>query len=252
MILAICNQKGGVGKTTTAISLAVALAKKQQNVLLVDLDPQGNASSGLGFDKSELEKTVYDVLINELPTSEAILPSGRERLSVLPTNINLAAAELELVSAVSRETILKRALAEIQKDYDYVIIDCPPSLGLLTINALTAADRILIPVQAEYYALEGLSQLLDTVSKVRKILNQDLDILGALITMYDSRTRLSGEVANELRAFFEGKCFKTMIPRNIKISEAPSHGQAITEYEPYSRGGIAYKNLTEEILNRKA
>ncbi len=252
MILAICNQKGGVGKTTTAISLAVALAKKQQNVLLVDLDPQGNASSGLGFDKSELEKTVYDVLINELPTSEAILPSGRERLSVLPTNINLAAAELELVSAVSRETILKRALAEIQKDYDYVIIDCPPSLGLLTINALTAADRILIPVQAEYYALEGLSQLLDTVSKVRKILNPDLDILGALITMYDSRTRLSAEVANELRAFFEGKCFKTMIPRNIKISEAPSHGQAITEYEPYSRGGIAYKNLAEEILNRKA
>ncbi|MDO5737891.1 MAG: AAA family ATPase [Eubacteriales bacterium] len=252
MVIAICNQKGGVGKTTTAISLAVSLAKEGQRVLIIDLDPQGNATSGLGFDKSELRATSYDLLINELPIRDCIVDSGRENLDVLPTNINLAGAELELVSAVSRETILKRSLAPVQKDYDIILIDCPPSLGLLTINALTVSDSLIIPVQAEYYALEGLSQLLDTVSKVKKILNPDIEILGALITMYDRRTNLATEVASELRNFFQGKCFETTIPRNVRISEAPSHGQAIVEYEPYSRGGVAYKSLAKEILNKLA
>ncbi len=254
MIIAFANQKGGVGKTTTTLNLGVYLAKKGKNVLLVDLDPQANLTSGLGIGKQNLENSIYDVLMEDMEAVDVInrLDQRGEKasgtLGILPANIELAGAEVELVNSISRESILKNALAKIKKDYDFVLIDCPPSLGLLTINALVAADSAVIPVQSEYYALEGLGQLLNTIGMVKKRLNRSLKILGVVITMFDARTNLSKQVAQELSENFQGKVFDTIVPRNIRLSEAPSHGQSISSYDPDSQGAIAYENLAGELL----
>ena len=249
-VIALVNQKGGVGKTTTAVNLSAYLGKKRKKVLLVDMDPQGNASSGLGINKSELSQTIYDVLINDAPMSEVICESGADNVSICPTNINLAGAEVELVTAISREQILKKAIDEVRNLYDYVIIDCPPSLGLLTINALTAADRIIIPIQGEYYALEGLSQLVDTINIVMKMLNPDIEILGVVLTMFDLRTQLSKQVKEEIDKYFGNKEFKTVIPRNVRLAEAPSHGVSICDYDKNSKGARAYEALAAEVIKR--
>ena len=249
-ILAIVNQKGGVGKTTTTVNLGAGLAAKGKRVLLVDVDPQGNATSGLGFDKRSLGKTTYDALINEEPMVDVVRPTGRRNFSLCPSNIQLAGAEVELVSVISREGCLKRALAPVRDAYDFVLLDCPPSLGLLTVNALTAADGVIVPIQSEYYALEGLTQLMETLGIVRKHLNPDLDVFGVVITMFDSRTQLSGQVAAEVKRHFGDKMFRTMIPRNVRLSEAPSHGKSIGEYDPKSKGAECYASLAREVLGR--
>jgi chromosome partitioning protein len=246
-IVAVINQKGGVGKTTTATNLAAQLASKETPVLLVDLDPQGNATSGLGLEK-DIEPTTYDVLFGNISLDQAVLPAEREGLYVLPANANLAAAEVELVSQLQREFALKRAL-EVAA-YQYVIIDCPPALGLLTINALSAAHTILIPVQAEYYALEGLGQLLATVQRVKEALNPSLDLLGVVLTMYDKRTSLSEQVMAELKNHFGDKLFRTVVPRNVRLAEAPSFGKTIFEHDRWSKGARAYKNLAKEVAKR--
>jgi chromosome partitioning protein len=254
MIIAFANQKGGVGKTTTTLNLGVYLANKGKKVLLVDLDPQANLTSGLGIEKQELETSIYDVLMEEKEAAEVIRDIDQEAgrasgtLRILPADIELAGAEVELVNSISRESILKNAIGEIKKDYDFVLIDCPPSLGLLTINALVAAACAIIPVQSEYYALEGLGQLLNTIGMVKKRLNRSLKILGVVITMFDARTNLSKQVAQELSENFQGKVFDTIVPRNIRLSEAPSHGQPISAYDPDSQGAIAYENLASELL----
>ena len=250
IVISLVNQKGGVGKTTTAVSIAAFLGKRKKKVLLVDIDPQANATSGLGVDKGSLEQTVYDVLIKDVPVSEVIFETDALNVDIVPTNINLAGAEVELVSAISREQILKKAIAEVKDDYDYIIIDCPPSLGLLTINALTASDKIIIPIQGEYYALEGLAQLVETINIVKKKLNPNIEILGVVLTMFDLRTQLSKQVKEEVENYFEKKVFKTVIPRNVRLAEAPSHGKAISDYDKNSKGAKAYEALASEIIKR--
>lgn len=249
-VIALVNQKGGVGKTTTAVNLAAFLGKKRKKVLLIDIDPQANATSGLGIDKRELEQTVYDVLINDAPISDVIYETNAENVDICPTNINLAGAEVELVTVISREQILKNAIASVSSNYDYIILDCPPSLGLLTINALTASDRLIIPIQGEYYALEGLSQLMDTINIVKKKLNPELEILGVVLTMFNMRTQLSRQVKEETDKYFGGKVFKTVIPRNVRLAEAPSHGLAICDYDKNSKGARAYESLAKEVIKR--
>jgi chromosome partitioning protein len=247
-VFSIANQKGGVGKTTTSVNLAACLATDGRRTLLVDIDPQGNSTSGLGIDRGALESCVYDLLLEEEPPEEVILPTRIPNLSLIPATLDLAGAEIELVSARSREYRLKEALSEIKESYDYVIIDAPPSLGLLTVNALVASDAVLIPIQCEYYALEGISQLLRTVHLVRQHLNPALAILGVLLTMHDPRTNLSQQVIDEVRSHFGAKVFQTIIPRNIRLSEAPSHGLPITLYDPRSRGAEAYQALAQEVI----
>ena len=249
-ILAIINQKGGVGKSTTAVNLAAALGAMNKEVLLVDLDPQGNATSGYGIDKRELDGCVYDALLGETPVEEVILACVGKGVDVLPSTINLAGAEVELVNEMARENRLKSALGSLRGRYDYILIDCPPSLGLLTINALVAADKLLVPIQCEFYALEGVTKLLDSMNRVKKMLNPSLDIFGIVMTMYDSRTNLSNQVVNEVRSFFGKIVFETMIPRTVKLSEAPSYGQPIIEYAPDNKGTEAYNELAREVIAR--
>lgn len=249
-IIAIVNQKGGVGKTTTAVNLCSALAKKGKKVLLIDEDPQGNATSGLGVQKN-LDNSIYDVLINETEIEEAIKETSIKNLSLCPSNINLAGAEVELVSLDKRETRMKDKLKRIKDNYNYIIIDCPPSLGLLTINALTAADSLIIPIQCEYYALEGVGQLMNTINLIKKNLNKNLYIEGVVLTMNDARTNLSTQVINEVRKYFKDNVYKTIIPRNVKLSEAPSYGMPITQYAPLSKGARCYEKLANEMLRRK-
>jgi len=246
--IAIANQKGGVGKTTTAINLSASLASTGKRILLIDIDPQGNATNGFGFEQNKLEKTTYEVLIGKEEIEDAILQTEIPNLSLLPANINLVGAEIELVNFVGREKILKQRISPIKNQYDFIIIDCPPSLGLLTVNALTCADSVLIPVQCEYYALEGLSKLLNTIHMVRKALNPELGIEGVLLTMFDSRLRLSNQVAAEIWKLFGDKAFKTVINRNVRLSEAPSHGKPIILYDPSSVGCKNYLDLAKEIL----
>ena len=246
-VISVANQKGGVGKTTSTINLSSIFAKKGKKVLLIDGDPQGNATSGLGVNK-KLQKSLYDVLINDVAVSECIQKTQVKNLDICPCNIDLAGAEVELVSMISREKRLKEKLDLVKDNYDYILIDCPPSLGLLTLNALTASDYILVPVQCEYYALEGLTQLLNTVKLVKKHLNKEIIVLGAILTMYDARTNLSNEVVVEVRKFFKNHVFKTIIPRNVRLSEAPSYGMSIIEYDEKSKGAEAYLSLAKEIL----
>lgn len=249
-ILAIINQKGGVGKSTTAVNLAAALGAMGKEVLLVDLDPQGNATSGYGIDKRALDGCVYNVLLGETPVEEVILSCVAEGVDVLPSTISLAGAEVELVNEMARENRLKNALGSLRGRYDYILIDCPPSLGLLTINALVAADKLLVPIQCEFYALEGVTKLLDSMKRVKSLLNPGLEIYGVLLTMYDGRTTLSKQVAAEVRNFFGRTVFDTVIPRTVKISEAPSFGQPINEYDPTGKGAEAYCALAREVSQR--
>ena len=247
-VIAIANQMGGVGKTTTSVNLSACLAFLGKKVLLMDIDPQGNASSGIGVAKGDLETCVYDVLIDDEPAENVVIQSKLDNLHVLPATISLAGAEIELVSTISRELRLKNALEGVRERYDYIIIDCPPSLGLLTINALTAADSVIIPVQCEYYALEGLSQLLSTIRLVQKHLNKNLMIDGVLLTMLDARTNLGLQVIEEVKKYFRDKVYKTVVPRNVRLSEAPSHGEPIITYDAKSRGAEVYLELAREVI----
>lgn len=247
-IIAIANQKGGVGKTTTAVNLSSCLAYKGKKVLLIDIDPQGNSTSGLGVDKKTISKSIYDVLINDEKIENTLVKTPVENLFLSPSNIQLAGAEVELVSVISRETRMKAALSEIKNDYDFILMDCPPSLGLLTINSLTAANTILVPIQCEYYALEGLSQLMNTVKLVQKHLNTELDVEGVVLTMFDARTNLSIQVVEEVKKYFKNKVYRTVIPRNVRLSEAPSFGLPIILYDQKSKGAECYLELAEEVI----
>ncbi len=248
-IIAICNQKGGTGKTTTAVNLSAVLASLGKKVLLVDMDPQGNATSGVGVNKNEIKASVYDVLIHKSSISEVITPTATPNLNLLPCNINLTGAEIELVGALSRETRLKKAIDSVKEQYDFVFIDSPPSLGLLTLNTLVAADSIIIPIQCEFYALEGVSGLLNTVNLVKDGLNSNLAIEGVLMTMADFRTNLTNEVIGEIKSYFKEKVYQSVIPRNIRLSEAPSFGKPIHIYDASSVGAIKYKELAQEVLS---
>lgn len=249
-VVALANQKGGVGKSTTAINLAAGLAYQGERTLLVDLDPQGNASSGVGIDRGAIEISIYDVLLKSIDLQDAVEPTSVRDLYVVPATIDLAGAEIELVSVFSREQRLRNALEPLRDDFDFVIIDCPPSLGLLTVNAMAAADELLIPIQCEYYALEGLSQLLSNVEMVRGNLNRELELGGVVLTMYDGRTNLSKDVADQVKTHFGEKAYRTVIPRSVRLSEAPSYGEPIETFDPMSRGGIAYRQLTREFRQR--
>lgn len=248
-VIAIANQKGGVGKTTTSVNLSACLAELGKKVLLVDLDPQGNSTSGFGFDKTKIKQSIYDLLVNDIPVEGTILKTQIENLMLLPATIQLAGAEIELVSIMSRETKLKRVLDAVKYNYDYVLIDCPPSLGLLTINSLTAANSVLVPIQCEFYALEGLSQLMNTVTLVQKNLNPTLSLEGVVLTMFDARTNLSIQVVDEVKNHFRHKVYQTIIPRNVRLSEAPSHGQPVIIYDPKSKGAQVYFELAREVID---
>ena len=250
-IVAIANQKGGVGKTTTAINLAVALAAFDYETLIIDFDPQGNTSSGLGVDVTKSNKNIYDVLCGKAPIESAIHQTSVEWLDIVPTSHNLAGAEIELVSEFSRESVLKRSLSKIREMYKFIIIDCPPSLGLLTVNALNASDSVITPVQCEFYAMQGLTNFTNTVEKIRQAINPGLKVDGGVITMYDSRINLANQVKEEIGKYYGDKLYKTVIPRNVRLAEAPSFGQSIFVYDPSSRGALAYKELTLEFLARR-
>lgn len=249
-IIAIINQKGGVGKSTTAVNLSAALSNKGMKVLLVDFDPQGNSTSGFGIEKEELDQCIYDALVHDAKAEDLIQETSTKNVYVIPATIQLAGAEIELVSAMARETRLKELLTPIAEQFDFIFIDCPPSLGLLTINALAAADSVLIPIQCEYYALEGVTKLLESMKMVKERINRDLDVYGVLMTMYDSRTSLANQVVDEVRNYFGDMVFTTLIPRTVKISEAPSFGMPVTEYAPQNKGAIAYEELADEVISR--
>lgn len=250
-IIAIANQKGGVGKTTTTINLAACLAEAGKKVLVIDLDPQGNTTSGLGMDKNEMEHTVYELLLGESTIRESMHETGTENLFILPSNVNLAGAEIELLNVDNKEYLLKGEIDYVERDFDYILIDCPPSLNMLTVNAMTTAGSVLVPIQCEYYALEGLSQLMHTIRLVQERLNPELVIEGIVFTMYDGRTNLSSQVVDNVRENVDVNIYNTVIPRNIRLAEAPSHGMPITEYEPKSAGAESYRQLAQEIMNRR-
>ena len=249
-IIAIMNQKGGVGKSTTSINLAAALGERSKQVLIVDFDPQGNTTSGFGVEKGQLSRCVYNMLLDDVPIEDVIIPDVCEGVDLVPATINLAGAEVELVSEMARENRLRESVGTMRGKYDYIFIDCPPSLGLLTVNALVASDKLIIPIQTEFYALEGVTKLLDSMKRVKTRLNPSLDIFGILLTMYDGRTTLSRQVAAEVRNYFGEQVFETIIPRTVKLSEAPSYGIPITQYDPLGKGAIAYGNLAEEVIKR--
>lgn len=247
-IIAIANQKGGVGKTTTSVNLSACLADKGKKVLLIDVDPQGNSTSGLGIDKSTLKYSTYDILINGVNTTQVIMDTMVEGLEIIPSSIDLVGAEVELVARIAREQILKQALKNIKNDYDFIFMDCPPSLGLITINALTAADKVLVPIQCEYYALEGLSQLINTIKLVKTNLNPTLEVEGVVLTMFDGRTNLSIQVVDEVKKYFKNKVYKTIIPRNVRLGEAPSFGLPVIRYDAACLGSQCYNDLADEVI----
>ncbi len=247
--IAIFNQKGGVGKTTTNVNLSACLASLGRKILVIDIDPQGNTTSGFGIDKSNISLSIYDVLINRVDVREAVIPTKIDNLSIVPSNTELAGAEIELTESKNRELTLKNAIESIKGDFDFIFIDCPPSLGLLTINALVASDSVVIPIQCEYYALEGVSQLMNTIKLVKSSLNPNLDIEGVVLSMFDGRTNLSIQVVDEVKKYFKGKVYTSIIPRNVRLAEAPSHGLSIMEYDPKSKGAEAYLELANEFLD---
>ena len=250
-VIAIANQKGGVGKTTTTINLAACVAEKGKKILVIDTDPQGNATTGFGIEKNELDNTVYELMLGECSVKECIIPNVIENLSLIPSNVNLAAAEIELVEQARKEYILKNEIDWVKDQYDYIFIDCPPSLSMLTVNAMTTADSVLVPIQCEYYALEGLSQLIHTVNLIRKKINPNLKMEGVVFTMYDARTNLSEEVVQNVKDTLEERIFKTLIPRNVRLAEAPSYGQPINIYDGKSAGAEAYRGLADELISGK-
>ncbi|MTI66322.1 MAG: ParA family protein [Firmicutes bacterium] len=247
--IAIFNQKGGVGKTTTNVNLSSCISKLNKKVLVFDIDPQGNTTSGFGINKKEVEYSVYDALVGDVDIHDVVIETGIDNLHIIPSNVDLAGGEIELTKKENRESSLKKVVDDIKDEYDYIFIDCPPSLGLLTINALVAVDSVIIPIQCEYYALEGVSQLMDTIKLVKKGLNRDLEIEGVVLSMFDGRTNLSIQVVDEVKKYFKGKVYTTIIPRNVRLAEAPSYGLSIVDYDPRSRGAEAYMELAEEFLD---